>query len=233
MLVFCNGMPRSGSTWSFNVVLGLLRRCFPGREIQSGYSETPVEFLKAAPSTAVHSVLKCHYLTPLARTLVQTQAAKVVYTWRDLPDAVASWLAIFGGRFEESLQTVGSSLELLAFHRSHGNAVIIPYDELFHRPKRAIRRIAEYLAPGKLSPAILSEVAEETSFRRMREKVERINVTDTRHLIGGPESWVDPETHLHRYHIWDGRPGYGAATLTARQLERIKAFVRRHRERRA
>src|SRR5260370_5451744 len=80
MLVFCNGMPRSGSTWSFNVVLGLLRRSFPGEEIQHGYSEAPVEFLKATPPAASHVVMKCHFLTPMARTLVRTEAAKVVYT---------------------------------------------------------------------------------------------------------------------------------------------------------
>src|SRR5260370_15143169 len=159
MLVFCNGMPRSGSTWSFNVTLGLLRRCLPGEEIQSGYSETPVEFLKAAVPTASHVVLKCHFLTPLARALLRTRAAKVVYTWPDLPDAIASWRGIFGRRFEEGLRAAGSSLELLAFHRSYGNAAIIAYDELFYRPKHTIPRIAEYLAPRKLKAAILSELA--------------------------------------------------------------------------
>src|SRR5260370_23730798 len=133
MLVFCNGMPRSGSTWSFNVTLGLLRRCLPGEEIQSGYSETPVEFLKAAVPTASHVVLKCHFLTPLARALVRTRAAKVVYTSRDLPDAIASWRGIFGRRFEEGLRAAGSSLELLAFHRSDGNAATISYAELLPR----------------------------------------------------------------------------------------------------
>ena len=227
MLVFCNGMPRSGSTWSYNVILGVLRRCFPGEEIHNGYGEAPVEFLKEVPPTASHVVMKCHRMTPLARTLAQTRAAKVIYTWRDLADAVASWLRMFGGRFEDGLRNVGASLELRAFHAAHGNAVIIGYEELLDQPQPAIRRIGEYLAPGRVTARIVAEVARETSLARMQGKVKRINVMDTRRLIGGPDSWVDPETHLHRYHIRHPRPGEAAKTLTAKQRKRIHEFLKR------
>ena len=87
-LVLCNGMPRSGSTWSFNVAMELLRRCDPDQEVYGGYNEKPVEFLKAAPATARHVVMKCCFLTALGKRLAYSGAARVIYTWRDPADAI-------------------------------------------------------------------------------------------------------------------------------------------------
>src|SRR5712671_7975304 len=95
MLVFCNGIPRSASTWSFNVIKAVLECCFPGEETQSCYTDTPVKFLRTASREARHVVIKCHPLTPLCRTLARIRAAKVVFTTRDLSDAVASLMMTF------------------------------------------------------------------------------------------------------------------------------------------
>lgn len=228
MLVLCNGMVRSGSTWSFNVILGLLRRGYPGEEIHHGYNEWPVEFMKAAPAGTRHIVMKCHGLTPLARTMVRTGAAKVVYTWRDMGDAIASRMRIFGGTFDQNFRIVGSCLPLLAFHRGHGNAVLLPYEQITGDTAGAVRRIGEYLMPDKLTARIVAEVARETSLESMNAKVQQINRTDARRLYHTQSSAFDPQTLLHRHHIGDGSAGRGERVLTSRQRERVEAFVRKH-----
>lgn len=219
MLVFCNGMPRSASTWSFNVIKGLLELCFPGEPVYSGYNDAPVEMLRSAKPEARHVVMKCHSLTPLGRTLARTRAAKVVYTIRDLSDAVASGMAAFELSFEQTLSIIEPSLALQAFHRGTGNAVILHYDEIVAQPRREIQRIGEYLAGGTMTADIVEEIAARTSFERMRQKVEEINA-------GAVDE--DPETHLHRNHMGDGRSGKGRALLTAAQLSCIADLMREH-----
>jgi hypothetical protein len=228
MFVFCNGMPRSASTWSFNVTKALLQGCFPGDPIQAGPSEAPVRFLRSVNPQARHIVIKCHSLTPLARTLVRTGAARVVFTTRDLADAVASAMAAFGESFDQVVDVVMMpTLALLAFHRETGNAAIVHYEEVVSRPRCAIRRIGDYLAYGKVTAQMVEEIAARTSFERMREKVEEINaITEPGRLVDTGTNLYDPETMLFRRHMGDGCSGKGRAMLNTGQLSRIEALVR-------
>jgi hypothetical protein len=230
MFVFCNGMPRSASTWSFNVTKALLQGCFPGDQIEGGPSEAPVHFLRSANPRARHMVIKCHSLTPLARTLVRTGAAKVVFTTRDLADAVASAMAAFGDGFDHVVDVVMMpTLALFAFHRESGNAVIVQYDEVVSRPQCAIERIGEYLAGGRVTPRMVEEIAARTSFERMRQRVDEINaITEPGRLVDTGTNLYDPETMLFRHHMGDGRNGKGRAMLNAGQLSRIDALVREY-----
>src|SRR5712692_4658092 len=168
MLVLCNGMPRSASTWSFNVTKAVLEFCFPGEEAQGVYTDAPVKFLRSASLEARHVVIKCHNLTPLGRTLARIRAAKVVFTTRDLPDAVVSCMTTFDFDFEKAVELLMPALPLHSFHRETGNAVILHYEEIVTRPRQAIWRIGEYLAGGRFAPEMAEEIAARTSFERMR-----------------------------------------------------------------
>ena len=75
VIVLVNGMARSGSTWSYNVVMELLRRARPDEPVHGDYSECTAEFLGLAPKTARHLVIKSHRLNPAARTLARTGSA--------------------------------------------------------------------------------------------------------------------------------------------------------------
>src|SRR5437016_1457023 len=113
MLVLCNGMPRSASTWTYNVTMALLGGT--GRRVHGGYGDRLVEFLKSAPP-AEHLVVKSPFLTPVGRALARTGAARVIYSWRDPADAIGSAMAVFGKPFDELLAVIDASLELRAFH---------------------------------------------------------------------------------------------------------------------
>jgi len=109
MLVFCNGMPRSASTWSYNVALGLLRRSASG-EVHGGYDDNLPRFLGSLPASAAHAVVKSHSLDSAGRSLVQLGVAKVIYTWRNLADAVASFMTMFGADFDHAIAAVAWSI---------------------------------------------------------------------------------------------------------------------------
>jgi hypothetical protein len=206
--------------------MGLLRHLTPGCEVYGGYHEDIAQFLESVPPAARHVVLKCHTLDAVGRTLARTGEAKVIYTWRDVADAVVSSLGMFGGDFEDALASIRSSLELYRFHRRGGNAVIVGYKEITTAPLTAVGRVAVYLGLEEHS-AIIREVAEENSIERTREKVEKVNAS-TNQLIRFGHAGYDPETLLHQHHIRDGRSGYGREMLTVEQTARIDALIREY-----
>jgi hypothetical protein len=227
MLVFCDGMPRSASTWSFNVVMQLLRRLHAGERVHGGYGENVAEFLAGAPPTMSHVVLKCHTLDIVGRVLAQTNAAKVVYTWRTVPDALASFMTMFGYEFDHALNMMHQSLELYQFHLKDGNAVMLGYREITEQPLAAIERISNYLGLSQ-DAQIMGDISKEMSLEQMAKKVKVVEAKDESSLIKLPNTIYDPETLLNQHHILDGRSGFWSEKLTIEQLQRVKELVQQY-----
>lgn len=235
MLVLCNGMPRSASTWSYNVAMALLRDT--AQEVRGGYDENLHRFLCGLPATCVHAVLKCHSLDAAGLSLAQVHAAKVIYTWRDLADATASFMTMFDVDFEHTIAIMSSSLDLYLRHRRNG-ALILSYEAIMHQPTESVAAIAAYLNVAARQELVV-EIAEANSFDRMREKVEEISTLDyagrlVRHdrtlyadaARSDRSYFYDPETLFQLNHIRDGSAGYGASRLTQVQLRRLEELVR-------
>ena len=227
MLVICDGMPRSASTWSFNVVATLLRARFPAAQVHGGPGFQPVEALKSLGPDVRHAVLKTHALTPLACALVRTGAAKAIYTHRDLADAVASAMRSSGDSFREALEIFLPGIDLYTFHRASRLGLIVPFQETVRNPAAAIGRMARYVLGERVPAGLIQQVARETSLDRMREKVARIDAGKPG-MIAVRNTVYDPETLLFRNHIGEAASGYGRRVLTARQLARIDALIARH-----
>lgn len=225
MLVICNGMPRSASTWSYNVALALLRRSQPVCEVHGGYDENIARFLESVPSAAAHAVVKCHGLDARGRVLAQSGTAKTIYTWRDPADAAVSCMRMFDYDYERSLAVVDSSLELYNFHRQWGSALILDYEQIVSTSIEAVGRIAAFLELDVHSDAVRA-VAEQTSLERVKKNTE--SLADDAHLVRHSGLEYDPETLLHHGHIRDGSSGYGRKALTAEQSEQIDALLRKH-----
>jgi hypothetical protein len=224
MLVLCNGMPRSASTWSYNIAMALLRHT--AEEIYGGCDENLHRFLRGLPASCVHAVLKCHELDAAGLGLAQLQTAKVIYTWRDLADATASFMTMFNVDFEHTISVMSSSLDLYRRHRSNG-ALILSYEAITRQPTESVAAVASYLNVAARQQ-LITEIAEANSFDRMREKVKEISTLDyaerlVRHKIGYV---YDPETLLLLDHIRDGSTGYGAGRLNQDQLRRLEELLR-------
>jgi Sulfotransferase domain len=233
MLVLCNGMPRSASTWSYNVAMALLRRT--AEEVYGDYDENLHRFLCGLPASCVHAVLKCHSLDAAGLGLAQLQAAKVVYTWRDLADATASFMTMFDVDFEHTIALMSNSLDLYRRHRRNG-ALILSYEAITQKPTESVAAVASYLNVAVRQEQV-AEIAEANSFGRMRERVKEISMLDYGDLVrhdrtsytdaAHDRSYVyDPDTLLHIDHIRDGSTGYGASHLTQAQLRRLEKLLR-------
>ena len=229
MIVLVNGMARSGSTWSFNVVLELLRRTLPNQPIHAGFTENLAAYLAGSPHEARHLVVKGHRSNPVGRTLAQTGAARVVFTVRDPWDATASSMRAFGVRFGEALGQMTMGLEGLTLHYRQDNALVVPYPDIAERPVAAIQRIGKFLLGKQLDPDVVAAAAKETSFEQMREKVAAINRMSKRRLVHArADMYYDAQTMLHRNHISDGSSGYGRAYLTRRQVDAVAKAVAKY-----
>ena len=77
MVVLCDGMIRSGSTWSFNVALELVRSYEPHRKVFGFYNQNPAVLLAACRPRFSNLVIKSHNLDPSAYELCRAGAIKV------------------------------------------------------------------------------------------------------------------------------------------------------------
>jgi hypothetical protein len=223
MLVLCNGMPRSASTWSYNVAMALLR--YTADEVHGAYDENLHRFLRTLPASCVHAVVKCHSLDGAGIGLAQVHAAKVIYTWRNLADATASYMTMFDIDFDRTLALMSSSLDLYQCHRRNG-ALILGYEAITQRATESVAAVAANLNVAASQDQI-AEIAEANSFDRMREKVKEIGSLDYgERLIRHERTSYDPETLLNLDHIRDGSTGYGASQLNQTQLRHIDELLR-------
>ncbi|HTQ18074.1 sulfotransferase domain-containing protein [Mycobacterium sp.] len=206
------------------------------QEVYGGYDENLHRFLCGLPASCVHAVVKCHSLDAAGLHLAQVQAAKVIYTWRDLADATASFMAMFDVDFEDIISVMSSSLDLFLHHRSNG-ALILSYEAITQQPTDSVAAVASYLNIAARQD-LVAEIAEANSFGRMREKVKEISTRDyAEHLVRHDRtSYIDaarsdncylydPETLLHLDHIRDGSTGYGAGRLNQTQLRRLEELL--------
>src|SRR6266581_2236852 len=130
MVVLCNGMIRGGSTWSFNVVLKLLRSCDPNRKAFGIYSENPAVLAAAVKPRFSHLVVKSHALDRSTYELCRTGAVKTIYTWRDPHDVVVSCSRMFGFSVEHWIGPLQDALRVWSFHRATNSALIVSYDTI-------------------------------------------------------------------------------------------------------
>ena len=225
MIVLCNGMPRSASTWSFNVCRLLFQERYPEATLCARYHENLAEVIDPLRGGYDHVVLKCHTLDGRGRELCRSGVARAIYTHRDPLDAIHSAMVMFRHSFEDALESIRRSLELYEFHRSTGDAHIVSYDAIVCTPAKAIAGVAAYLG-FDLPVRTLEVVSSQTSFDAMKEIARQVG--RERPGVRTPRSIYDPETQVHRDHIRDGRTGHARDYLTADQVQRAEAALAPH-----
>jgi hypothetical protein len=228
VIILCNGMPRSGSTWSFNVVKSLIQRTTPTESLYSGYSENISAFLSDVPAGTKHIVLKCHGLTPAGKALASAGAAKVIYTWRDPADAVYSQMKMFSSSFDEALRLVEASLALYVFHRVTGNSISIYYDDFVAHQAPIIHGICGYMGISNVDNAVIDEIADTMSIDNIRLRVAEIEALPKTMLVQARTGYCHWDTQLHYGHIREGGSGNGRRQLTSDQVALIDSLVSAH-----
>lgn len=225
MVVLCDGMARSGSTWSFNVALRLIKLCHPDRKTFGFYTENSAVFAAAVRPRSSHLVVKSHDLAPSAYELCRAGAIKAIYTWRHPYDATLSGMRMFGHSLDQSLGILRNALRVWSFHLATGSACIVPYESIVREPSAAINSIASYLGLH-VEPGEVCQIAEETSHEQLRSFSQQVAVLEPSRLVRRDGLVYDRVSLLHQNHIRDGRIGHGAGILDSQQLLAIDAVLR-------
>ena len=225
MFILCDGMVRSGSTWSFNVALKLLRLGNPGRKSFGLYNENPAILASALKPRASHLVLKAHTLDPGNYSLCSAGKIKTIYTWRDPYDVVASCIRMFGRSTADWPEALRDALRIWAFHRSTNSACIVWYDSIVHRPEETIATIARNL-DLPLEPRHLAQIAWEVSFENVKRFSRQVEKLDPGRVIRRDQMVFDRETLFHQGHICHGGTGYGRRDLEHALIESIDTVLR-------
>jgi hypothetical protein len=193
MIVFIAGMPRSGSTFSFNIVRRLL-------ETRGSVHQEPTFDLLGAlerAGEAKHLLLKAHQADDVTLPLIKIGAVKAVCTVRKPEDAIASWMTTFGFTLAESLDATETWLRMFSAIRPH--ALIVPFEEIDRKPKSAAWKIARYVCDDA-DELIVEEIA--SDYTKVKVKDLSVEVETRKGDIEDIGfSFYDKRTFFHRSHV--------------------------------
>jgi predicted O-linked N-acetylglucosamine transferase (SPINDLY family) len=201
-IVLCSGMPRSGSTWSYNVCRLLLTEVMGADLLEAGYREGNVaeQYLADIGRTSKMHLLKLHYPGPAAADLISRGRAKNIYTVRHPLDAVASFGDALGEPIASAAQHIKDSLDSADQWHRQGNALFIDFDALASEPRNQIRRIAEYLEI-EADAALVERIHEQTSLEAVQAFSEQLATSPDAVLARAPKAAYDRVTLYHIGHV--------------------------------
>ena len=220
-LCICNGLIRSGSTWSFNVCRELIqlvatqqKQPFGSTYLQAAQlDQFIVQQWQRSPGP---TLIKAHELGPLALANLQSGAARGVCTFRDPRDSVASDMVFMGLGFDASVYRVDVSLQCLRTCEPIKRILFVRYEEMIVDQQAQIRRIAGHLGLG-IGEDIVRLVDSRTNIASSKRICQQIVNQAIPQLMQIESHRVDPVTQLHENHIGNTKVGRWRNELTAEQ----------------
>lgn len=228
MLLFCDGMPRSATTWIYNVMFAVLKAAFPAADIRRTHNEDSQAARETLGNGADWDIVKCHWLDENARAIFRSGSARAIYTHRDIYDAIASYLVMFRFSFDRGLSAISESLDVYDFHCETGNFLCIDYESVVGRPISVIRGITSFLGLD-VSDGAIEVIGEAHSLAAIKELSAKPTLLGEDRIERNSASRWDRETQWHVRHVRNGGIGYGRRYLMPQQIEQIEDLIRKRR----
>lgn len=215
MIVVVGGMPRSGSTFSFNIVreILLLRGSVA---CLSGLALPDAETLQKTD----HFILKTHNPSEHVLDLIRSGEVKAVCTYRKPEDATASWSDTFGFSLAESIDAIRS---WILWHKSQQATHDIDYQSIEGYPLQVISHIQSYLLG-------IEDEAAAVRLSRMYERdltyKQYIDFEKGDQTIDLGFSYYDPESFFHRRHVRSPERLTAQDTLNESDLELVREMFK-------
>ena len=219
-MAVCLGLPRSASTWVYNVARDVLGRRYPAGPIACGFSDdlAAVGAIQSRPVRCF--VVKAHNPRGELRALLGATSVRLLISIRDPRDAVASLRQSFRLAFHDAAGAVYSSARAVAeIARSHHH-LLLRYEDGFPNDVATVERICEALGCTEEAP-VLRSIHHEQSRARVSQKIGELGRRGAFKPAPALATW-DPETQWHPGHLGDGRIGKYAEVLTAAQIRRLE-----------
>jgi hypothetical protein len=218
MIVLVAGMPRSGSTFSFNVIREILQR--RGRVYYEACEEVLGPLHRS--NGAEHVVIKGHNFDAPALELARAGAVHVIMTVRRMEDAMASLFEIFDTLTEEAaLQTMRDWLKLYQQLRSYSK--VVSYEEIDRHPWLAAWHIARAVCPS-VRPTEVIRIARRFRKAEIKRQADQL-ILDTPGIVDRSFSYYESTTFVHRRHISRLRSRPAEERLDADRLARVRTAL--------
>jgi hypothetical protein len=217
MIVFIAGMPRSGSTFAFNIARDVLRA--RGHLWQKDSPNVLAELARAG--NADHVLLKAHEMDDSGSYLARYGAMRLICTVRRPEDAVASWMELLGVSEEESIDVMRKWLQL--YCRIKPFALTVNYQLIDEHPLKAARRISRFLYPNAGIVEILQS-AKRHAKARVKKSTDALP-REGGHIEDLGLTWYDVDTFFHRKHVSSLRSRPAEERMPAEQVARIRAAL--------
>lgn len=221
MIVVCLGIPRSGSTWTFNVVRDLVEAAIGSTAAFEAASLDGIELALAGKPYGRGGkpraiVIRCHTLSESMLRFLLVAGARFILTTRDPRDAVASLCLQLGGHASGWSMDVGRSIAAVATVQREGKGQVFAYEEGFIDNPDTLSALADYLGLS-LSKEVMGRIASTWEKEKVMARVKGLAAEVP--TIYGFRS--DETTGLHESHIGDGRIGKWRDAIPAWQSRLI------------
>jgi len=197
-VVLCSGVMRSGSTWCYNILRGLIGTTADILSIPFYVSylegDGLDEFLLTDEAlTPGAAVFKTHILGLQAKQLIAKGIVKNVCTIREPRDCVASRRLFKSGEtLPDSIAMVRGSFATI-MGLSPETTLFLDYKDIVTKPKECVLSMMDYLGLdyGDQNDELASNLVAEFSMVKMAEMA--------------PQDGIDPLTEIHTNHIHGGQ----------------------------
>lgn len=230
LIVTCTGMPRSGSTWAYNVIRRLLEiGKGKNNRISASYRENLAgdSALSAALQSSESTVLKMHYPGPVTMRAIQSGLVRNIYTYRDPLASIASFREMFGGTVSHAAEQIVRSIRNADIWRKHsGTTLFIDYRELMADSRAQIRRIAFFLDLN-VTEEDIAAVESQTNLAAVRRHTSEMIPKERVTLHRAGKSRYDPQTQYHVGHANKAESRNWRVELSSdEQVEALRVLVR-------
>jgi hypothetical protein len=218
VVVLIAGMPRSGSTFSFNVARAVL--IARGSVYQEANDDAVGVACRAAGKD--HVIIKSHNPDEQSIALASAGAMRIIMTVRRVEDAMASWLRTFSAVPEDAgLQIMRGWL--LAFAKLKSKALVVPFEQIDTRPFFAAWRIATAICPI-ISPFEVLRISRSLNKAAVKARYDALAKDDPGVLDLG-FSYCDGDTFFHRRHVSDLHSSLAEHLLPPDRLQAIRSSL--------
>ncbi len=185
-------MPRSGSTWLYNAARLILLQSEP--DLGCGWIDDWLQIPKKSTL-----LLKVHDYQPA----IANKAWRIIYSYRDLRDALASRLRKF-----QTLPTLATAKHIIEndYQWKQKAHYIMRYEDMIQDPIRIIRNLADCLEVDSIDPVEINQ---------------RLAALTDKGSNWSKESY-DPETLFHRNHITHGGVGTWQDSLSLAFVKKLE-----------
>lgn len=244
MIILIAGMPRSGSMWSYNVTRAIVeennKNILP-KGIIIDQKKAIDDALQSNVNPSEVYVIKTHYI--LSDQVQTNHDLKVICNYRDVRDALLSYMRFTHSDFQKSFESMQSMMYTTDyyFEKFSSRLLKINYNEMMKDPIKIVGNMSKFLGmpASETCKARIVEKYSKNNVKKLIKELEKVNVDGHGNIVNGsyrgkylasPNSdgtfrILDPETNFQTNHITSSQDGEWKNVFTDEQKNAVQKIA--------